>query len=805
MKLPLSWLKEWLPINESPQKIAETLTMLGLEVEGFDYAPLPFKDVIVVKVLSVAPHPNADRLQLAKVTDGKQIFDIVCGASNCREGIKTALAKVGAVLANPDSTPFIIQKNKIRGFTSEGMLCSPEELHLSGEEFGSQEGILELPNDYKEGSDLKEYLADIVFEISLTPNLGHCSSILGIARELSAAFQIPIQFPVVSIEEDSEILKPSMQIDISDFELCPRYVCRLVTDVKVAPSPEWLTKRLIASGMRPINNVVDITNYVLLEFGHPLHAFDFDKIEGNLIQVRKAEVGESITTLDQKERFPTPEALLICDAKKPIAIAGIMGGLDSQVTYNTQRVLIESAYFKSTTIRRASKQLNLSTEASRRFERGIDPNILAMACDRVAQLLVQICGGQVQDMIDHTNTLFAPKEVCCRVKRTNEILGTQLSSGEVENLLQRLDFEVMSSEGDLLYIKVPTYRCDIHTEIDLIEEVARLYGFENIYTKKQVSYREGVISHAPLYLFEKNLRQILLREGLQELLNVDLISPKLASLVAPDCMPQRALIHLLNYSSLDQSILRPSLLPNLLQVVKWNMDHNIFSIAGYEIGKVHFKTKTDYMEATTVAIVLTGERAPLNWEKTSQKFDFYDLKGILENLFSALRVEHTEFSASSYSNFHPHRQAEIFIEDLQIGLLGQVHPETTAKIDVQEPVYFAEINIENLMTTPKFSSKMRPLPHFPATSRDLTLTLKQSCFVGKILKMIQRIPSRLLETCTLLDVYRSEKLGPDWKNVTFRFVYRDQEKTISFKAADFEHSRIVEILLKTLKDEEQIL
>lgn len=779
--------------------------MLGLEVEASDFAPTPYNHVVVVKVLSTTPHPNADHLTLAKVSDGKQAYDIVCGAPNCRAGIKTALAKVGATLTDHDGTTFPIKKSKIRGFSSEGMLCAHDELHLPERPYGVSDGILEFPDSFKEGTDLREIFADTLLEVALTPNLSHASYLLGIARELAASFDIDLIPQKSSIQEEgAKRIDQFITVEVKDEKLCPKYLCRLLTHVKVGPSPDWIADRLIACGLRSINNVVDITNYVLLEYGQPLHAFDFDTLEEKKIIVRKAKEGETIVTLDAKERTLSPETLVIADGKKPVAIAGVMGGQDTEVRDHTTTVLLEGALFEGVSVRLSSKRLILPTEAARHFERGIDPNGIMRALDRAVELIVETTGGKcVPGVIEEGTARFLPKKISCRVKQVNQLLGIQLAQGEIEVIFKRLGFTIESSKDKILVVIVPTFRVDISQEIDLIEEVARFYGFENLCPKEGILYREGTLRDSPLYLFESKVRNLLLQEGLQELLTSNLVSPKLAALMEPDFMPKHSLIALLNPTSIDQSIMRPSLLPSLLQVVKWNADHGTHALLGFELGKVHVKLKEAFIEPTVVSLILTGKRNPFYFDPKPKNVDFYDLKGIVENLLEGLLIEKVTFLPTNTSNFHPGRQSEILIDGHRVGQLGEVHPNTTGGLALKEPIYFAELNIEDLMGASKRSKKMKPLPHFPASTRDWTVTLRSSCPYDLMIRLIDEVPSCLLEQVSLLDVYHSEKLGSQWKNITFRFVYRDQEKTVSFKAVENEHKKITDKVTKGLKDQLQ--
>lgn len=795
MKIPLSWLKEYIDLNISPTQIAKTLTMAGLEVDAVEMLSLGFEKIIVGKVLDVQKHPEADKLCVASVTDGVETYQVVCGAPNCRAGIKTAFAPIGATLTDEGGKPFKVKRSKIRGVESFGMLCSAKELNLSQD----HDGIIEFADHLKEGADVAEIYADTVFDISLTPNLGHCSSVIGVARELSAATGVPLKYPKIDVVESKDPIVSLTGVKVDDSHGCPRYVCRLIKNVVVKDSPEWLQKRLIACGLRPINNIVDATNYVLMELGHPLHAFDFDLIEGKQIIVRKAADGENFTTLDGKERVFNSSDLFICDQVKPIALAGIMGGSNSEVSERTTNVLLEAAYFSPTVIRKTSKRIGLQTDASKHFERGTDPNILLQASARAAMLIQEIAGGSLcQGAIDISEKDIPERHVQCRFNRINQLLGTRLSIGEIESIFQRLGLQYTWNKKDTFSLVIPTFRNDLNEEIDIIEEVARIYGYDNI-SQTSCRYSSSELPDAPIFLFEREMRTDLVAEGLQEFLTCDLIGPSLLKIVHDEEMPQNSLIKVLNPTSIEQSVMRTSLLPGLLQTIKYNWDHQNQNIAGFEIGRIHFKEGEQYKEQSVAGIVLTGKRSPHQWDAKSQEFDFFDLKGIIENILSELKIEAVTFKAKHLKSFHPGRQAAIYVDSLEIGSLGEVHPTILRRLDVSQRIFFAELNLHDLFKVKKSALKMKEIPIYPGSERDWTITLKNETPIMEILKFVHSLPSRLLEEVALLDIYESEKLGKGLKNVTFHFMYRDLKKTIAQERVDAEHLRIITEVTNLIK------
>jgi phenylalanyl-tRNA synthetase beta chain len=795
MRIPLNWLKEYIKLDQTSEQLAKMLTMAGLEVDAIETVTLPCEKVIVGKVIEAHKHPEADNLTVAMVSDGRQTFQVVCGAPNCRPGIKVAFAVIGACLKDQEGKAFKIKKSKLRGVESSGMLCSAKELGISEED--SQ--IMELPENLKEGIDLREIYGDIVFEISLTPNLGHCSSVIGVARELSAASEISYDLPKIDLQEDISLPAANfVSVNIENLEGCPRYACRILRDVTVGPSPEWLKKRLEASGLRSVNNVVDVTNYVMLELGHPLHAFDADKIEGGSIVVKTACADNKFTTLDNKERILEERDLLICDRHKPLALAGVMGGLESEVTNVTKNLILEAAYFTPEFVRRTSKRLGLMTDASKRFERGCDPNILPFVLDRAAMLIQQVAGGRVaKGIVDNETRPFAKKQIKCRLSRINRLLGTQLSVGEIENFFFRLELMSKWDESDTFTVDIPTYRNDINEEVDLIEEAARVYGYDNI--KKPVSFfQSSKLPHNSIFIFENEIRSRLISLGLQEFLTCDLIGPSLLSVVRGTDQDDSGQVKVLNPTSIEQSILRTSLLPGLLQVAKFNWDHQNHEIAGFEIGRIHFKDADRYIEQSVAGLLLSGKSFPYHWDDKPKNFDFFDIKGMIESLMEELNIE-ISFKNSELPMLHPGRQASIYIDTLKIGAFGEIHPTVLRRLDVPQLILFAEININDLFQKmPVSDVQLKQIPIYPGSERDWTITLPEALSMELVFKAIKNVSSRLLEKVSLQDIYRSDKLGSGLKNVTLRFFYRDLNKTIAQEKVDGEHARIVESVSKTI-------
>lgn len=784
MKLPFSLLKSFLQTELPIQTLAETLTLLGIEVDHIENEKPSFASVIVAEVKECSPHPSADKLQVTQVFDGKQTRQVVCGAPNCRAGLKVALASPGAVLLGKDGKIFRIEEAKLRGVVSQGMLCSADELTLPG----SSEGILELPQDMELGTDLALTLWDPVFELSLTPNLGHCFSAYGIARELSAALQIPLHTPSVKIrEQGNERVENNLSVQL-ETPHCQRYMGRWIENVKIEPSPFWMQQILLAAGMNPINNAVDIGNYILLKWGQPLHMFDADQIEGPLV-ITESSQSEKLLGLDGIERELPEGTLINRDSKKILAAVGIMGADNSAVSLNTRRIFIESAVFDPIRIRKSSRKMGLRTESSQHFEKGVDPIHCETALDEASYWLEELASGKVlQGKIDLQQGSLEPKKICCRVEKINRLLGIELSQTEMEGIFHRLKFKTRIHDQKI-HVEVPLFRTDISEEIDLVEEIARIYGYNNI-PKQSARCTTSKLGQDPIYLFENELRNASAALGLQEFLNADLISPKLAEWAKNFSQAQVKLLRTIHSKSEEYSILRPTLLPGLLSSAKHNLDRKNNSLSAFEIGRIYFLQEETPCEIPMISILLTGKKGPDHWSHKNREVDFYDLKGIVENLLSDLQIPSLLFRPSHHLSFHPGRQADLYFEQQRIGSLGEIHPSLLEKAGIEQRVLFAELNIQSLMPLQKKDRKMNPLPQFPSSERDWTVTLPLDTQIETLFSKIRTSKMALLESVELIDLYYPETSGQ--KNATFRFTYRDPYKTISFEEVEKAHHQLLE-------------
>jgi phenylalanyl-tRNA synthetase beta chain len=788
MKLTLSLLKEFLDINISVKDIANYLTDIGIEVEHIENESPTFSHVVSAKVIDTAPHPKSKKLKIATIFDGKDTFQVVCGAPNCRKDLITAFAPIGSFITDDNGNRITIKKAKLLDVESNGMLLSKKELNISDD----HEGLIEFDEDFKLGLDLASTIIDPILDISLTPNLGHCLSALGIARELGAAIDKKIKIPTFKLKESNEKTQDSINVFVKD-DRCNRYACRILKNVKIGPSPFWLKQSLEAMNQRSINNVVDITNYVMLKFNQPMHAFDLDKIEKNIF-INSNNEKINFTSLDEIKREIPKNTLLISDEKKPLAIAGVIGGLDSSTQDATKDILLESANFDSMSIRKTSKDLNIKTESSIRFEKKTDFNMVTYALDYAAYLIQQMTNATVlKDPIDIIKNEHKIKIIKVRFLRVIKILGTKISLSECLDVFKRLDLKCLSSKDDIFEVEIPGYRNDLNLEIDLIEEIARLFGYNNI-TKVNPTYSASSIYHSKRYLFEKDLKKYLRSLNLQEVITTDLIGPKLSNLAIDFNLTKEMLCHVTHYKSIEQSILRPTLLPSFLEVLKFNQDRNNHDLHIYEISTVHFKKDNEILEKWVLSILLSGKKTPYRWDKHNLDLNFFDLKGMIENILDANLDKEYSFKRSNIQALHPNRSANIILDDFPIGTLGEIHPSILKTFDIKQRAYFLEIDIDSIYKNKTTKMQYKSISDYPSTTRDLTISLKNEMQVDQINKIINSIKSNLLESFHLIDIFQVDR---DKKNVTFRFIYRDNYKTILFEEAEMEHKKIVdEINLK---------
>jgi phenylalanyl-tRNA synthetase beta chain len=867
MKVTLNWLKQYVDFDWSPEELTERLTMLGLEVEGVHKVGGEFDGIVVAQVVTKDKHPNADKLTVCKVNDGKGERQIVCGAQNFNAGDKVPLILPGASLAPKpgEKEPFTIKVGKLRGVESHGMMCSPEELGLDPEKLGLKRevGLLILPPDAKVGQPFAEYLGrsggDVVFDLEVTPNRADWNSVIGIAREIAAFTGNKLKMPNISEggvprrpdstensgapgTRPSEKASALVSVRIEDPDLCPRYTARVVKGVKIGPSPDWLRTMLEKVGVRSISNVVDVTNFVMLEIGQPLHAFDYHLIAkaGSVkplncgtvtpettdstiqpfndsrptIIVRRAKAGEEFITLDGQKHQLTTDNLLIADEAKGIALAGVMGGQNSEIKDSTVDVLIESAYFSPTNIRRTSKTLGLRTDASYRFERGADIDINDWASARCAQLILETAGGQLAEgIVDAYPQPVEPKEITLRHHKVNELLGLNLKPEGIEFYLGQLGLKTVKRKArpvgaetapEPVTFRIPTFRVDLKREADLIEEVGRLYGVDRI----PATPPRGAIGTNAFDTVHDQIaeaRRILSGLGLNEAQGQTLISSAEFGMRPPPSNSGAAgsaeSVMLANPLSADMDVLRPSLLPGLIHSLRHNLSHKNYDVALFEVGRVFAPADGKPREERRVAIALTGQRALPFWsgDDRDAKFDASDLKGLLEEFLDQFGLRGMTFSRRTESTALFLESAAISLGKNQIGEFGQLSPALAKKYDLRDAVLLAELNLDLLLARRNPSRSFKPLPQFPAIRRDVAMLVPEATTHDTVLQVVRQAKPANLEAVELFDVFRGKNVPAGQKSVAYAFTYRAADKTLTDAEANAAHTKAVDALKAQLQ------
>jgi phenylalanyl-tRNA synthetase beta chain len=816
MKVTLNWLNQYATVTGTVAELTERLTQLGLEVEGVQTLAGDFGGVVVAQVLTRDKHPNADKLSVCRVQDGQGERQIVCGARNFQPGDKVPLILPGHALPPKagETQPFVIKVGKIRGVESHGMMCSADELGLDPEAIGlrREDGLLILRPDARVGQPFAEYLgrsgSDVVFDLEVTPNRPDLNSVIGIARELAAVTHGTLRLPVPPTPPASgERVDALVAVQLDAPDLCPRYTARVVKGVKIGPSPDWLRHTLEKVGLRSVNNVVDVTNFVMLETGQPLHAFDYRLIAPGAdgrptLVIRRAATGEAFVTLDGKEHRLTDAQLLIADPEKGIALAGIMGGRNTEISETTTDVLVESAYFSPTNIRRSSKQLGLRTDASYRFERGADIEACDIASRRCMQLILETAGGTaVEGVVDAYPAPVQAKLIPLRHRKVNELLGVDLPGSEIDRLLGSLGLKAVPPNADTpptaaTTFSIPTYRVDLKRESDLIEEVARMYGVERI----PATPPRGALGSHPFdarYDALARLRELLIGLGLTEVQGQTLMS----ATEAHGCAPER-LVRLANPLSSDMDILRPSLIPGLVTILQHNVHRKTPDVAVFELGRVFVLEGGTLRERWRLGMALTGLRSPGFWSGASrdEKCDVFDLKGILEEVIERLGLRGVVWSPRSGPTAQFLESAEVTLGGrLLLGELGQLQPALARRYDLRDAVLLAELDIDQLLQRANPERNFKPLPSYPAIRRDLALLVPESVTHESVLNTVRKSKPSHLEGLELFDVFRGKQVPDGFKSLAYAFTYRAADRTLKDDEVNASQSRIVEALKLDLK------
>ena len=817
MKITLNWLKQYVDYNKSPEDLKEDLTMLGMEVERMEQISSGFDKIVVAQIEESKPHPNADKLSVNRVNDGQGIRTIVCGAKNFKVGDKVPLALPGCIMpqSNPAEPPITIKVGKLRGIESQGMMCSARELGLSQD----HSGLMILPQDAPVGQNFAEYIGheagDVIYDLEITPNRPDLNSIIGIAREISALTGNPLRIPEISeetlnlAEKDSEPVTQYVDVRIEDPELCPRYIARVIHGVKVGPSPDWLKTTLEKVGLRSISNIVDVTNYVMLETGQPLHAFDYHLLkckEGQTrptIVVRHAAEGEQFITLDKQEHTLSAEMQVIADETRATALAGVMGGLNTEINEQTVDVLLESAYFKAQNVRSTSKKLDLRTDASYRYERGADINICDYASRRAMQLIIETAGGKLaKGSVDVYPAPHKEKFITLRFRKTNELLGIEIPAEQQKQYLASLQLEPQPEETpetstEQVTVKIPSYRVDLKRETDLIEEIGRLFGVNNIPSRLHV----GTVGSNPYDSIVDDLshaRLLMSQMGLSEAQGQTLISKEDSQWI-PNITP----IELQNPISVDMDILRPSLLPGLLRCLTHNINHGTSDAALFEIGRIFLSdnsgTPTEHLR---LSMAITGARRLAFWKASDErdaKYDLYDIKGILEDFSEHFGLKGLTFARATEE--HP-----LFVEwgkilqgKTEFARFGQVHPLIARKMDLRDPVFVAEWNLDLVLSRRNPRHNFKSLNDFPGSRRDVSILVDPNTTHETVLVAIKKAHPENLESVQLFDIFTGKGVPEGKKSMAYSFFYRNSERTLTDEEVNNAHRKVLDSLQQNVR------
>ena len=808
MKVSLSWLKDYVSVEGNATSLADSLTMAGLEVEAvydrYDY----LKKVVAGRLLEIITHPKTDRLKICLVNVGDKNIQVVCGDLNISVDMICPVALPGTVF--PDGS--IFKKNLIRGKESNGMLCSDPELGIGTD----KSRVMILNPGIKPGEKLINALnlSDMVLDISLTPNRPDCLSMIGVAREVAAIYNSKIILPDIKVEtqdyEDETPISDLTSVIIESPELCPRYAARLVKDIIVKPSPFWLQDKIVSAGLRPVNNIVDITNFVMMETGQPLHAFDFDSLAQNKIIVKNAKDGEKFTTLDNKEHTLSSRVLMICDGEKPVAMAGVMGGMDSEIKNFTTSVLLESAYFDPASIRKTAKTYGFNTDASHRFERGVDPEGTVTALNRAASLMAEISGGIiVNGFIDNYPKKIKNNPVALTVKETNRLLGTSFTRDKIEFFLKSVEFKVKhkghGEEAEKLIVTPPSFRVDVSRPVDLIEEVARLSGYNNIpvtFPKISSETSQNTIKAEKRIDFRYKIKEIMTGFGFSEAINysfINCLSCDRMKLCETD--PARKTVNIINPITEDQSVLRTSLIPGLLETMHKNISRQNTDLKIFETGNIFFSKGSESLpeEKEMLAGLWTGLKNKSSWHTKEKKCGFFDIKGVVEGILDSLNIKNTFFTKipdNLCDYIRPGFSAAIFANDIPIGRVGEVHPDVILNYNITQTAYIFEMDLKLVLSAMPEKTDYVPVPKFPAISRDITIIVDNNVESADILLSVKNFKEDLVESLYLFDMFEGKSVPDGKKSISFRITYRSPFETLKDDYISQVHKIIADRLIK---------
>ncbi len=794
MKVPVSWLKDYVEIDATAEDIGEKLTFSGVEVEGIESVGLGYEHVVVGEVLSIESHPQADRLSVCRVNDGNEELQVVCGADNFAVGDKAPLAKIGAELAGG----FKVKRAKLRGVESFGMLCAEDELGLSDD----HSGLMILFSGLAAGTPFVEVAGppDVVLTLEITWNRPDCLSVIGIARELAALYGVPLRLPSVDYAEDGKAVEEYARVRIDDEVGCPRYTARVLTGATLGPSPLWMQRRLTMCGVRPINNVVDVTNYVMLECGQPLHAFDYALLKDNQIVVRRATEGEKMATLDGIERGITPEMLTIADADRPVAVAGVMGGAGSEIADTTETVLLESAAFDAPRTHATSVALGLSTESSHRFERGVDMDNVDWASRRAVGLMVELAGATAaRGVVDLYPGRREPARISCRYAYARERMGVAISDESVRGILNSLELRVVEQTPGACTVEVPSFRLDLEREEDLVEEVARINGLESI---PEELPKASIVADADDGKTRARYacRHDLIALGLSEAMHYSFVSEQLLDVFGTERAARRVVLP--HPVSSDHAVMRDTLIPQMTETLGRNLSRQVSDVALFEIGKVFRKNgdgapgEEDHLCIGLMGRV--GRQGIESREPVSEEEIFLWTKGLVEQLFKARRVREYALRGAGRPYYEPDACLEVEIDGAVIGEMGLLNAGVRAKWRMHEPVALCELSLNALIGKQLQSVALSPVPAYPSVSRDIAMVVEEGVRHADILEVIRESAPPELTRVSLFDIYRTESMGMH-KSVAYSLEYRSLERTLTDEETNGFHDLIKDALRGRLK------
>ena len=783
MKFSEQWLREWVNPEISSQELMDQITMAGLEVDGFEKAAGDFSGVVVGEILTAERHPNADKLQVCTVTDGAEEFQVVCGAPNARAGLKVAFAKVGAVLPGE----FKIKKAKLRSVESFGMLCSEQELELSE----SHDGIMELASGAPVGDDIRGYLGldDVTIEVDLTTNRADCLSLAGMAREVGVLNRLPVTFPAFNKVEPQH--DDTFPVAIAAEDGCPRYLGRVVKNVDVSVNtPIWMVERLRRSGIRSIDPVVDITNYVMIELGQPMHGFDLDQLKGG-INVRWADNEEKLTLLDGSEVELTDQTLLITDESGPLALAGIMGGENTGVSATTKNIFFEAAYFNPLSIAGRARSYGLHTDSSHRFERGVDYTLAERAIERATELLLEIAGGQPGPVTDVKSAEHFPgeKSVSLKLSRIEKVLGLDIGEEDVDQILAGLGLELVSKDGETRSYKVPSYRFDIAIEVDLIEELARIYGYNRLPVTAPVAHL-SLKAQPEVDVSVRDMRKVLVARGYQEAVTYSFVDADSQKLFNPELEG----IALANPISTDLAVMRTSLWPGLVKALQHNLNRQQERVRLFETGLSFINTGNETQQDEMIAGLVYGARLPKGWTDQGD-VDFYDLKADVEALLALSLGQEIEFTSGQHSALHPGQTACVELNGETVGYLGTLHPNLQKQLGLKKPAFLFELKQAAFNTSqlPAYQE----LSKFPGTTRDIAVIVDETLPVQALLNTVSEAAGEFLQDKVIFDVYQGKGIYPQRKSVALGLTWQHPSRTLN----DDEINQWMDQVIQSLSDQ----